>query len=130
MKAATRQIHHHHHQQEAANSIYLILGVILILPLLWPIIGSDQIKKWHPFYDVEYSLYWYVALTIYNIKPFLYLIVARLYKPKHKILLIIFMGYEGVLFLDHILIYSQSPGIFYCGIILSFYMVLHHYKYE
>ena len=129
MKVVTRQIHHHHHQ-ERATSIYLILGIILILPLLWPIIGSDQIKKWHPFYNVEYSLYWYVALTVYNIKPFLYLIVARIYKPQHKILLIIFIVYEGVLFLDHILIYSQSPGIFYGGIIISLYMVLHHYKYE
>ena len=101
-----------------------------MMPLLWQEFGSDRIKKWHPFFDVEYSLYWYIALTCYNLKPFLYLIVARLAKKRHYILIYCFMVYEGILFIDHMLIYSQSPGIKIGGILLSTYMVYYHYRYD
>jgi len=106
------------------------LGIVLILPLLWQEFGSGEVRKWHPFYDVEYSLYWYIALTCYNLKPFLYLTVARLAKKRHYILIYCFMVYEGILFLDHMLIYSQSPGIKIGGILISTYMVYYHYRYE
>ncbi len=129
MEEATRQTHHPHLRHQD-NRIYLVLGIIIILPMLWQELGSDKVAKWHPFFDVEYSLYWYVALTMYNIKPLLYVIVAILAKSKHRLLLTIFIGYEFILFMDHILIYSQSPGITISGIILALYMVWYHYKYE
>ncbi len=100
------------------------------MPLMWQVFGSDEVRKWHPFFDVEYSLYWYLALTSYNLKPAIYLVVARLTKPKHYMLIFCFMIYEGMLYLDHVLIYSQSPTIPGMAIILSIYMVWYHYKYE
>ncbi len=129
MEEAIHQGHRRHHQTTKIN-LYLVLGVILIMPLLWQEFGSGQVRKWHPFYDVEYSLYWYIALTCYNLKPFLYLIVARLAKKRHYILIYCFMVYEGILFIDHMLIYSQSPGIKIGGILLSTYMVYYHYRYD
>lgn len=129
MEEAIHQIRHHH-RQGTGSSVYLVLGTILILPLLWQVYGSDEIGKWHPFFDVEYSLYWYIALTSYNLKPALYLIVARLAKRRHKCLIVVFIGYELILFLDHMLIYSQSPGIKISGILLASYMVYYHYRYD
>jgi hypothetical protein len=98
--------------------------------MLWQELGSDRIAKWHPFFDVEYSLYWYMALTSYNIRPFLYVVVAILSRHRHHLLLMVFAGYELVLFIDHILIYSQSPGISIGGVIMAIYVVWYHWKYE
>lgn len=128
MKEAIHQAHHQaRHQGETINSIYLVLGVILILPLLWPVFGNEEIRKWHPFSEVEYSLAWYIVLTTYNLKPLLYLIAGRLAKPRHYTLIYVFMGYECILLLDHILIYSQSPGIFVSAILLSGWMAIYGY---
>jgi len=128
MEEATHQTHRRHHPG-TGTSIYLVLGVILMMPLLWQEFGSDEVRKWHPFFDVEYSLYWYIALTVYNLKPLLYLIVARLAKRKHHTLLAVFMGYEFILYIDHVLIYSQSPGTYIVGMSLALYMVYYHWKY-
>lgn len=98
------------------------------MPLLWHEFGSDRVRKWHPFFDVEYSLYWYIALTVYNLKPLLYLVVATLTRRKHFKLLLVFIGYEFILFMDHILIYSQSPGISIVGASLAMYMILYHFN--
>lgn len=100
------------------------------MPLIWQIFGSSEIRKWHPFYDVEYSLYWYLALTSYNFKPVMYILVAILTKAKHHTLILCFMMYEIILYLDHVLIYSQSPTIPLMALIMSLYMVYYHYKYE
>ena len=128
MEEATHQVHRPRRHQD--NNIYLVLGVILILPMLWQELGSDRVAKWHPFFDVEYSLYWYIALASYNIRPFLYVVVAILSKRRHHLLLMVFAGYELVLFIDHILIYSQSPGISIGGVIMAIYIVWYHWKYE
>ncbi len=130
MREVTQEGHHHHHQTRTRASIYLALGIILILPILWQVYGSSEVRKWHPFYNVEYSLYWYLALISYTLKPFMYLIVARLTKKRHYTLIYCFMIYEMILFLDHILIYSQSPTYKSMSIVLSTYMVWYHYKYE
>ncbi len=129
MEEATHQIHRPRRRRQD-NNIYMVLGFILILPMLWQEFGNDRVAKWHPFFDVEYSLYWYIALTVYNVKPFLYLMVAILSRPRHFRLLMVFAGYELVLFIDHILIYSQSPGISIGGVAMAIYIVWYHWKYE
>lgn len=129
MEEATHQTHRHHLLEVKVNPLYMVLGIILIMPILWQVIGNDRIGKWHPFFNVEYSLYWYIALTMYNLKPMMYLIVAGLVKKKHFRLIKVFIIYELILFFDHMLIYSQSPGIKIGGIALAFYMVYYHYRY-
>ncbi len=118
------------HHQEAVSNIYFILGILLILPIIWHWVRDDFTYKWHPFSDVEYSLTWFLILTSYNLRPVLYVMVAILAKPKYYTLLFIFAIYESILFLDHMLIYSQSPTYKVMALILSLYMVWYHYKYE
>ncbi len=122
--------HHLHHPRTKTSWIYLILSINLILSFNSQGYGSEIIKKWHPFYDVEYSLYWYLALGAWSLKPFLYAIVAIVAKPRHRILIIVFMIYEGILFLDYILVYSQSQVREPIAILLAVYMIFFHYKYE
>jgi len=112
------------------NWIYIVLGLILILPVTWQVYGSEEIRKWHPFFDVEYSLYWYLGLSNLTVIPFLYSIVAILAKRKHRTLLICFVIYEFTMVLDHFLIYSQSNVRAVLSILLMTYMVWYHYKYE
>ncbi len=130
MEEDTRQIHRQTHHQEGVNSIYLILGTLLILPIIWHGVRDDFTYKWHPFSDVEYSLTWYLVLTSYNLRPLLYTMVAILAKPKYYTLLFVFAIYESILFIDHLLIYSQSPTYKAMAILISYYMVWYHYKYE
>ena len=127
----TRPDHHHlRHLRQKGNYIYLVLGIILIMPLIWQEYGSDEIRKWHPFYDVEYSFYWYLTITFMRLKPVLYLIVARLARPRHYILIYCFIIYEGTMFIDHILVYSQSDTRKWISLLLATYMVYYHYRYE
>ncbi len=130
MEEVTHRDHLHLHQRTTTASIYLVLGIILILPLLWQAFGNDTVRKWHPFREEEYSLYWYIALLVYNLKPLLYLIVARLTKPRYFTLIYVFIGYECILFLDHVLIYSQSPGIVIGAMVMAVYMVWYFFKYK
>lgn len=127
----TLQGHHHLlHRQTKTSGIYLILGIVLMMPLIWSMYGREQVRAWHPFYDVEYSLYWYLTLTYLYMKGLLYLIVARLTNPKHYTLLYCFMVYESAMILDHFLVYSQSDVRKWLAIMLSTYIVWYHYKYE
>ena len=130
MRQDIHQDHHQIHHQEGVSSIYFILGIILIMPIVWHSFGSDEIRKWHPFSNVEYSLSWYLVLTSYNLRPLLYVVVANLAKPRHHTLILCFIVYEAVLFLDHMMTYSQSPVYSIIPLILSTYMVWYHYKFE
>lgn len=118
------------HHQEEGSSIYFILGIILIMPIVWHSFGSDEIRKWHPYSPVEYSLSWYLVLTSYNLRPVLYALVANLAKPQHYTLILCFIIYESILFLDHMMTYSQSPFYRIMPLVLSTYMVWYHYEYE
>ncbi len=100
------------------------------MPLIWQEYGSGTIGKWHPFFDVEYSFYWYLTITSMRLKPVLYLIVARLAKRRHYILIYCFIIYEGTMFIDHVLIYSQSDTRKWISLLLATYMVYYHYRYE
>ena len=100
------------------------------MPIIWQTFGSDEVRKWHPFSNVEYSLSWYLVLTSYNLRPLLYAIVVILVKPRHYTLILCFIIYESILFLDHMMIYSQSPTYKIMAFIISTYMVWYHYKYE
>lgn len=112
------------------SGIYLVFGIILIMPLIWGVYGSNIVRQWHPFYDVEYSLYWYLTLTYLYMKGFLYLIVARLVKPRHYVLIYCFMVYEASMIFDHFLMYSQSDVRKWLAVMLATYMVYYHYRYE
>ena len=130
MRQDIHQDHHQIHHQEGASNIYLVLGIILIMPIIWQSFGGDEVRKWHPFSNVEYSLSWYLVLTSYNLRPVLYAYVANLARPHHYTLILCFIIYEFILFLDHMLTYSQSPVYKIIPLILSTYMVWYHYKYE
>lgn len=123
---------HHllHPRRLTTNWIYLLLGVILITSYIWQEYDNGVAGKWHIFYDVEYSLYWYIALMSWSLRPLLYIIVAILSEIRHRKLLITFMLYESVLFLDFVLVYSQSNVRRPIAIIMAIYMVWYHYKYE
>ncbi len=135
MEQDIHPIHHHRHQ-EAGNSIYLLLGIVLILPILWDQFGSDRKEQWHLFYHVGkpeyegYSLYWFLGLTYLFILPVIFPFIAILAKSKHKILLICFGIYGFAMLFDHILVYSQSEVRHWLAIIFSLFMVWYHYKYE
>ena len=118
------------HYQVRNNWIYIVLGIILIASYIWQEYDNGVMGKWHVFYSLEYPLYWYIVLTSWALRPFLYVIVAALAKSRHKKLLIVFMIYEGVMFLDFILIYSQSDVRRPIAIVLAVYMIWYHYKYE
>lgn len=121
-------LHRPHHR---TNSwVYLVLGIVLVTSFVWQGYGSEVVRKWHPFYDVEYSLYWYLALTSMSLRPLLYCVVAILAKRRHYGLIKIFIIYEAIIFFDHILIYSQSPVREPIAILLATYMIWYHYKYE
>ena len=128
------QANHHHHQ--TTTSIYLVLGIITILPILWDEYGSNQIGQWHPFYQVGgkdypgYSLYWYIGLTAWSLIPVLYIVVALIAKSIHNLLLVSFLVYQTTLFLDWVLVYAQSDVRTYLAIILAVYMAWYHYKYD
>lgn len=140
METEILQHHHLHHlRHQKDNFIYYALGFIILLPLIWQIYGSDEKISPHPFFDVEYELSWYFTLTAMRFKPILYLIVARLAMPRHYNLIYIFIGYEAIMFIDHILFYAQSNFIVYgkqigmrfiTSFILAPYIVWYHYKYE
>ena len=125
------QGHHPRHPHRlTTNWIYLLLGVILITSYIWQEYDNGVAGKWHIFYDVEYSLYWYIALMSWALRPLLYIIVAVLSEIRHRKLLITFMLYESILFLDFVLVYSQSDVRRPIAIIMVIYMVWYHYKYE
>ena len=115
--------------QEVSN-IYLILGLIVFMPIMWHMIRNNTIAEWHPFTNVKYSLTWYLILFSYNIRPVLYVVVALLAKPKHYFLLISFLAYEFILFMDYVLIYSESPAYGGMAVMMSFYMAWYAHKYE
>ncbi len=128
---------HQETRQGVANSIYLILGVIIISPLLALHFGSrDIVKQWHPFYhigDIEskgYHLWWYLTLVYIMLKSVLWAGIALLKKQQHLKLIIVFFVYEIIMFADFILIYGRSPVRWNIEIILSLYMFWYHYKYE
>jgi len=121
---------HHHPRHLTTNWIYFLLGVILITSYIWQEYDNGVTGKWHIFYDVEYSLYWYIALMSWSLRPLLYIIVAIISELRHRKLLITFMIYESVLFLDFVLAYSQSNVRRPIAIIMVIYMVWYHYKYE
>jgi len=125
-----RDHHPHHPHHLTTNWIYLLLGVILITSYIWQEYDNGVTRKWHIFYDVEYSLYWYIALMSWALRPLLYIIVAILSEVRHRKLLITFMIYESILFLDFVLVYSQSDVRRPIAIIMAIYMVWYHYKYE
>ena len=129
MEEVTHQIRHREAHHREVASIYLVLLFILIMPLMWSEYGSNRVNNWHPFYDVEYSLNWYIAICMYKLKPLLYLVVARLAKERHSRLIMVFIGYEFVLCMDYILVYSQSPGIVSGAWIISCYIMYYHYRY-
>ena len=146
METETRQTRHHHlrHHHQGSNWIYIILGIIISLPLIWYSYGyhangESIIGKWHPFYDVEYSLAWYLTLMSIRLKTVLYPIAILVAKERHYPLIYIFIAYEGIMFIDSILFYAQS-FFYYHGIqigmriifsiILAITLVWYHYKYE
>lgn len=96
---------------------------------MWQEYGSDRVNSWHPFYFVEYPLNWYIAISMYKLKPFLYLIVAYRAKERHSQLITIFIGYEFVLCMDYILVYSQSPGVVSGAWIVGCYVIYYHWRY-
>jgi len=100
------------------------------MPIIWHWVRVDEVRQWHPFSDVEYSLTWYLVLTSYNLRPVLYAIAGLLMKPKYYRLIFVFMVYEIVLFLDRMLVYSQSPSYKLMTLPIALYMVWYHYKYE
>lgn len=65
-----------------------------------------------------------------RLKPVLYLVVARLARPRHYVLIYCFIIYEGTMFIDHILVYSQSDTRKWISLILATYMVYYHYRYD
>jgi len=123
-------LHHPHPHHQGSSFIYLVLGLILLMPIIWQEFGSERVEEWHPFFDVKYSLYWYLTLTSMRMKPVFYLVVARLAQKRHYLLIHSFLAYEITMFLDHILTYSQSDTRKWLTIILAAYMVWYHYKYE
>jgi len=131
--------HLHHLRHQGSSFIYLILGLVLLMPLIWQEYGSDEVRKWHPFFDVEYSFYWYLTISAMRIKPILYLTVAILARHRHRYLIYMFIVYESIMLVDHFLFYSQSNMELFgvqvgmrviTSVILAIYMVWHHYKYE
>lgn len=100
------------------------------MPVIWHFVRDDTLREWHPFTNVEYSLTWYLILLSYNLRPVLYVLVALLANNKHHKLLLVFLIYEFILFVDYVLIYSESPVYGLMPTVLALYMVWYHYKYE
>lgn len=132
-------IHHIHHQEThqegKGSSIYLVLGLIIIAPLLAVEFGSkDIVTQWHPFYHIGdinakgYHLWWYLTLLYLTLKSPLWSIVALLKETRHTRLIIVFLIYEMIMLMDFILIYGRSPVRGTVAIIFSAYMVYYHYK--
>jgi len=42
--------HLHRLRHQGSSFIYLILGLVLLMPLIWQEYGSDEVRKWHPFF--------------------------------------------------------------------------------
>jgi len=145
MEMEIRQHHRLRLRHHLGNSfIYIILGLIALMPLIWQTFGSNVVKKWHLFNDVEYSLYWYLTILFMRVKAVLWPIVVVLAKKRHYNLIYIFIGYEAIMVIDHIFFYSQSSfdvyikgiGVVEVGarviisLLLAIYMIYYHYKYE
>lgn len=134
---AIHQTHHQETHQEVGNSIYLVLGLILVTPLLAVEFGSkDLVMQWHPLYHIGninakgYHLWWYLTLLYLTMKSVLWSIVAILKEPKHIKMIFNFLIYETIMLMDFIIIYGRSPVRGSVAIIFSAYMVYYHYKYE
>ncbi len=127
---------HRPRRPRQTTKIYLVLGVILLMPLFWEEYGRERTGQWHPFFHVGgpdfegYSLHWFLGLSYLFITPLFVFIVARLTRPRHYILLYCFMIYTLAMILDHFLIYSQSDVRQWFALILFTYMVYYHHRYE
>lgn len=138
MGQATRHTHHQAIRQEGkGSSIYLVLGLILVAPLLAVEFGSkDLIRQWHPLYHIGdinfkgYHLWWYLTLVYLTLKSPLWAIVTLLKERKHTRLIIVFLIYEIIMLMDFILIYGRSPVRGSIAVIFSAYLVWYHYKNE
>lgn len=123
--------HHQTHQVEGKDSwIYIILGMIFLMPLVWTAFGSEIEARRHPYNSTEYSLNWYLTFLFVHSQGIFYLLVAKCIKPKYKALVNIAMIWPAWEIIDHVLFYSQSPVRHLFAVILMTYIAWYHNRHE
>lgn len=119
-----------HQEREGDNWIYMITGVIFILPLLWTTFGSEEKVARHPYNTTIYSLNWYLVFLFREIQGFFFLCISIFMKPKYNVLRNVLLLWPAFLILDHVLFYSQSPVRHLFSVIFMTYITWYHNEYE
>ena len=119
-----------HQKEKGDNWIYMVIGVIFILPLLWTAFGSEEKVARHPYNTTVYSLNWYLVFLFRDVQGFFFLCISIFMKPKYNVLRNVLLLWPAFLILDHVLFYSQSPVRHLFSVIFMTYVTWYHNEYE
>lgn len=109
------------------SSVILIFG--FLLTGMWQFFAQIQTPvSLHPLNPIEYTPKWYVVFLADCLRPLIYTIVVHL-KPALGVITWIFICFEGMLFLDFIFTYRQTPVRMAASILMIFVILIHYYSY-